>query len=161
MVYKYSFQEFNKETMARASGTNLKISLKKTVETAREIQGKKVSTVIDFLEKVQDLKAVVPYRKYRAEVAHKRGKGIDTGGFPTIVAKELLVLIKSAQKNAIEAEISGDLFVLSVSGRKGNSRYHPGRHSGRSMKATNVEVIVGLKEKKATKKVAEVAKKND
>lgn len=148
MVYKYSFQEFDKQTMARSSGTNLKISLKKTVETATAIQGKKVSTVIDFLEKVTNLKAVVPYRKYRAEMAHKRGKGIDTGGYPVKVAEELLRLIKSAEKNASEQEISDTLYLLSVSSRKGSTRYHPGRYSGRSQKSTSVEIIVGVKTKK-------------
>ena len=148
MVYKYSFQEFDKQTMARSSGTNLGVSLKKTVETARAIQGKKVSTVIDYLEKVMDKKAVVPYRKYRAEMAHKRGKGIDTGGYPVHVAQELLRLVKAAEKNASEQEISGTLHLLSVSPRKGNTRYHHGRYSGRAQKSTNIEVIVGVKAKK-------------
>lgn len=162
MGYKYAFQEFNKETMARACGSNLKISLKKTVETAKVLKGKKVSTAINFLEKVIELKAVVPYKRYKAEVGHKRGKGIDTGGFPTLVAKEILSLIKSAQKNASEAEINGELYVLSVSARKGTSRYHPSRYSGRSMKSTSLEVIIGLKEKKVVKPElvkSEVAKK--
>ena len=148
MVYKYSFQEFDKETMARASSTNIKISLKKTVETSNAIRGKKVSTILDYLKKVTDKKAVVPYRKYRAEMAHKRGKGIDTGGYPVSVAEELIRLIKSAEKNAKEKEINGVLYLISISSRKGTSRYHPGRYSGRSQKSTTVEVVVGVKNKK-------------
>lgn len=148
MAQKYSFQNFDKESMARASATNLSISLKKTVETAKEIRGKKVSSVLHFLEEVANQKAVVPYRRYRAEMAHQRGKGIDTGGFPVHVAQALTKLLVSAQKNAANQEISGELYVLSVSARKGTARYHYGRYGGRAMKSTNVEVIVGVKAKK-------------
>lgn len=152
MAYKYSYQNFDGETMARANGSNLTISLKKTVETAREVRGKKVSTAIDYLEKVIDTKAVVPYRRYRAEMGHKRGTGIDTGGFPVKVATEILRLLKSAQKNAADLELGENLYVLSVSGRKGASRYKPGRYSGRMAKSTSLEVVIGPKPKKEVKK---------
>lgn len=151
MASKYAFEGYNKESMARASSTNVGISLKKGVETARAIKGKKVSTVINFLERVMDKKAVVPYKKYNAEMAHQRGKGIATGGYPIKVAEEFLRLVKAAQKNASEQEIAGELYLLSVSVRQGSGRYHNGRYMGRKMKSTNTEVIVGIKEK-TTKK---------
>jgi large subunit ribosomal protein L22 len=149
MAYKYSFEKYDNETMARASGSNLNISLKKSVETLREIRGKKVSSAIKFLEAVIEQKAVVPYRRYKAEMAHKRGKGVDTGGYPVSVAKEVLRLLKSAQKNAEDKELdSENLYVISASCRKGATRYHYGRFSGRKMKSTNVEIIVGERDKK-------------
>jgi large subunit ribosomal protein L22 len=101
------------------------------------------------LEGVINKETVVPYRRYRAEMAHKKGKGIDTGGFPVSVAKEVLRLLKSAQKNALEKELSEEnLYVISASARKGPSRYHYGRYSGRKMKSTNVEIVVGERDKK-------------
>jgi large subunit ribosomal protein L22 len=160
MANNYSFQNFNKEVMARASSQNVSISLKKTVETAREVRGKKVSSVINFLEKVTEQEAVVPYRKYRAEMAHRRGKGIDTGGFPVKVAQEILRLVKSAQKNATEQEIAGDLYLLAISATKGTNRYHAGRYSGRKMKSTNLEVVVGLKDTR-NKKISGQSEKSD
>jgi ribosomal protein uL22 len=147
MAYNYSFDKFDKETMARACSSNVAISLKKSTETAKAIRGKKVSSVIKFLEKVVEQKAVIPYRRYGSEMAHKRGKGIATGGFPVNVAKEFLRLIKSAEKNASEKEISGELYLFAISVRQGSGRYHNGRHMGRKMKSTNVEVVVGVKEK--------------
>ena len=151
--YKYSYQNYDKTIMARASGNNLKISLKKTVEVCKAIKGKKLKTAIDFLEKVTKQEAVVSYTRYKREVAHKRGKGIDTGGYPKNVATELLKLIKSAQKNAEERELGDDLHIITASCRKGVSRYHYGRYSGRKTKATHIEIIVGIKEnKKADKK---------
>ena len=152
MAYKYSFQNFDKESMARACGINLPISLKKTVETANAIKGKKVSQVIKYLEGVIKQEVVVPYRRFNSEMPHKKGKGIAAGGYPVFVAKELLRLVKSAEKNAKEQEISGDLYVISVSCRKGSSRYHYGRYSGRKMKSTSVEVIIGPKIKGGNKK---------
>lgn len=146
MASNYSYQHLDKETMAVASGRNLSISMKKTVELARAIQGKKVKVAISYLEKVIDKKVAVPYRRFKQEVPHQRGKGIDTGGYPVNVAKEVLKLLKSAQKNASEKELGDNLFVVSISARKGASRYHPGRYVGRRMKVTNVEVVVGVKE---------------
>jgi large subunit ribosomal protein L22 len=146
MAYKYSFEKFNKETMARASTQNAQISLKKSVETAKAIKGKKISTVINYLEKVIEQKAVVPYTRYNTEMPHRKGSGIMAGGYPVKVAEELLRLVKAAEKNADNQEISGNLIVISCSVRKGSSRYHYGRYMGRKMKSTNVEVIVGLKQ---------------
>ncbi len=150
--YKYAYEKFNKETMARACSVNAKISLKKSVEVSNAIKGKRLKTAISYLEKVTEQKSVVPYRRFKQEMAHKKGKGIDTGGYPVLVAKSFLSILKSAQKNASEAEISGELYVISASVRQGSSRYHYGRYSGRSMKSTNVEIIVGLKEKKTIEK---------
>ena len=92
------------------------------------------------------------------EMAHRRGKGIDTGGFPVNVAKEFLVLIKSAQSNAKEKELGEDLRVVSVSARKGTSRYHYGRYMGRKMKTSNVEVVLGVN--KVVKAVKPTTKKS-
>ena len=144
-MVKYAFENFNKETMARASGNNLTISLKKASETLREIKGKKVSAAISFLNQVIEQKTPVAYRRYGAEMAHRKGKGIAAGGFPVKVAKEVLKLINSASKNASEQELGDKLYIISASARKGNTRHHNGRNSG-LMKATNVEVIVGVKE---------------
>ena len=146
MAYHYSFQNYDKEKMARAHATNLPISLKKTVETLNYIRGKKVSSIINFLERVQEQKAVVPYRRYNQEMAHRRGKGIAAGGYPISVAADVLKVLKNAQKNASEQEISGDLYIVAASARKGASRYHAGRYMGRKQKSTNVEIVVGVKQ---------------
>lgn len=145
MAYKYAFQGFNSESMARAHEANLQISMKKSVELARALQGKKVSSAVIYLNQVIDQKAVVPYLRYIKEMPHRRGKGIMAGGYPVNVAKGFLKVLENAQKNAAELEISGELYVLSSSSRQGSSRYHTGRYAGRKMKSTNVEVIVGVR----------------
>lgn len=152
MAYHYSYEKYDKETMARAHASNVHISLKKTVETARFIRGKKLSTAIKMLEGVTEQKVVVPYKKYRAEMAHRRGKGIDAGGYPVNVAKELLRLLRAVEKNASEKELGEKLYVVSLSCRQGTSRYHNGRMMGRKMKSTNVEVVVGERKSPEVKK---------
>ena len=92
--YKYSFENFNKESMARSCASNLSISLKKSVELANALRGKKVSSAVKYLEGVTKQKVVVPYRRYRAEMGHKRGAGIDTGGYPVKVAEEFINTIR-------------------------------------------------------------------
>ena len=152
MAYNYSYQGYDKETMARANNSNVHISMKKTVETARFIRGKKLSTAIKVIEGVIDQKVVVPYKKYRYETAHRRGKGIDTGGYPVNVARELLRLLKAVEKNASEKELGEKLYVISLSCRQGTGRYHNGRMMGRKMKSTNVEVVVGERKSPEVKK---------
>jgi large subunit ribosomal protein L22 len=142
-MVNYSFQNYNPETMARSSASNLSISLKKTVEIMHEIQGKKVSYVIAYLGNVTKLKLAVPYKRFKKEMPHR--KGMAAGGFPVNAATDILKLVKSAEKNAQERGITGELRVLSASARKGIARYHPGRYQGRKMKATHVEIIVGVK----------------
>jgi len=151
----YAFNKFDKEKMARANGSNLSISLKKSVELAKAIQGKRVDSAINYLERVIEKKQPVPYTRFKQEMAHKKGKGIAVGGYPVNVAKEFLKLINSAKKNASEQEVSGDLYIVSFSARQGPSRYRPGRHQGRKMKMSNVEVVLAVREKKKTTKKEE------
>ncbi len=148
MAYKYSFQNFDKTSMARAHGVNLGISLKKTVEIGSFIKGKKISYIINMLKAVINQEKVVPYKRYNTEMPHRKGKGIAAGGYPVHVAKEVLKLVQAAEKNAKELEISENLYLVSISCRKGSSKYHYGRYSGRKIKSTSVEVFVGPKKEK-------------
>lgn len=145
MAANYAYQGFDKQTMARSQGANLKISFKRSVELLRAIKGKKVSSAIIYLNGVIEQTAVVPYKRFNQEMPHKRGKGIASGGYPVNVAKEIVVLLKNAQKNAQEQELPETLYVISASARKGTKRYHSGRNMGQLMKSTNVELIIGPK----------------
>jgi len=146
MAYKYAFNEYNKETMVRASRTNVPISLKKSVELANYLRGRKVKTVLKILDEVEELKRPIPYKRYFQEMAHKKGKGIATGGYPVNVAKEFKKLFKIAIAAAKEKELGDDsnLVVLGISVRKGERMWRFGRHLGRMAKRTHVEVVLGV-----------------
>lgn len=158
MAYNYSFSTFDATTMARASAVNTKISMKKSCEVAREIQGKKLSVAIAFLERVVEQKQIVEYRRYNTEMPHKRGKGIMSGGYPVNVAKQFLLILHNAKKNAENLNLGEGLRIISCSARQGVSRYKQSRLLGRKMKSTNVEVIVAQIEEKAKKKSTKAQK---
>ena len=158
MAYKYSFQDFDAKTMVRASATNTRVSMKKSVEVAKEIQGKKLSVAIGFLQRVVEQEQVVQFRRYNTEMPHKRGKGVMSGGYPVNVAKQFLLVLHNALKNAENLNLGDELRIISASARQGNSRYKMSRLSGRKMKATNIEIIVAQIEAKKTKKTETKAK---
>ncbi len=147
MAYKYAFQDYNKESMARGCRRNVKISLKKSVELARVLRGMKVECAEKYLGDIIRLKRPVPYKRYFQEMAHQRGKGVATGGFPVKAAKEFLRLLKSVVKNASEKNLGKDLKIISVSVRKGVRMWKPGRYLGRRSKSTHIEMVVGVVKK--------------
>lgn len=149
MVYKYAFnKEFDKDTMSRAHLTNQKVSFKKSVEVAKQMQGKKISYVKKYLQEVIELKKPINYKRFNQELAHRKGKGISSGGFPIKVCEVFLSIIKIAESGAKEKSLNEtDLYILSVSARKGEARHHYGRYHSRKMKSTNLEIILGVKKK--------------
>ena len=157
MAYKYSFQEFDATSMARASTVNAKISMKKSVELARALVGKKVHVAQAFLENVMAQKQVVEYRRYNTEMPHRKGKGVMAGGYPVNVAEVFLKVLLNAKKNAENLNLGEELKVKSASSRKGASRYKMSRLSGRKMKATHVEIILA----QATTKKSKGNKRSD
>src|SRR3989338_6593868 len=113
----------NKEHIATAKGENLGISRKFAVEVA------------------------VPFRKYHMDLGHKRGS-IGPGRFPAKVAKEMLRLLNSAEKNALNKGLDLEsLYVARVVANKGNTQMKPGRHRGRKAKRTHIEITLGEKKK--------------
>lgn len=141
---KCAFEKYDKEKMACAKQRSATISLKYSVEVARFIRGKKLNYAINLLNDVIQKKQVIPYKRYFKEVAHKKGAGISTGGYPVNVSKEFLRVLNSAKKNAQEKEFGKDLYILSISCRKGTKRMRQGRYFRRK-KSTHLEVIVGSK----------------
>ena len=157
MAYNYSYEGFNKESMARSSSSNSRISLKKSVEVARALQGKKVHVAKAFLENVTAQKQVVQYKRFNTEMAHRKGKGIMSGGYPVNVAEQFLKVLHNAVKNAENLNLGDELKIVSASVRKGPSRYKMSRLSGRKMKSTHVEIVIGqAAKKKAVKKTQKV-----
>ena len=149
MSYKYSFEDYDKENMSRSYGQNLKVSFKKSVETLKAVKRKKsIDKSIEFLENVILKTAPVPYTKFNKEMPHRRGKGIASGGFPKNVCEEILRILKNAKSSADSKNLElKKLKIISASARKGNTRMKPGRYHGRKMKATNIELVLGVNKK--------------
>ena len=139
---------------AKASGRNIGISRKDSVEVANFIRGKMVAKARDLLEGVIEKKVVVPFKRYNRDRGHKRGK-VAAGRYPVKTSTEFLRLLNSAEANAVNKGMSAeDLFISSVVANKGNGQMHHGRKRGREMKRTHLEIQV----KEIKKKKKEIKK---
>ena len=136
------------KSLAKVRHQNLKISFKKSCEVGKRIRGMEVKKALEYLDKVQNLKMAVPYRRFKQEIGHKKGAGVDTGGYPVKVCEVVVKLLKSAQKNANNIGLDENLlFIKEFITTKGDKRYTPGRYSGRVMKSTNLEIVLEEKKK--------------
>ncbi len=156
----FAYQQYDKESMAISRGHNIRVSMKKSVEVAKHIQGKKIGFVKRFLDEVVAQKTPVPYTRFTGELGHKPGKGISSGGYPANVAKAFKMLLLSAEKNAKEKELGEDLYIISASARKGYRAFHAGRYMGTYQKSANLEVVLAVKRVKKNKSQSKVASAN-
>ena len=148
------------EHSASARGWNLAVSTKFSVEVANFIRGKSVQKAKLDMENVIEQTTAVPFWRYTRDLAHKPGP-IGPGRYPVKVAKAILLLLQSAELNAINKGLDGDaLFVKSIIANKGSGVMRAGRHRGRSAKRTHIEVIVEEKEIKKKMKI-KAGKKGD
>ena len=86
------------ETRPHALGRDLDISPKHAVEICREIRGKPVDDAIDYLERVEEKKQAVAFKRYNKQVASK--KGVGPGRYPVKAAEHILKLLQGAEANA-------------------------------------------------------------
>ena len=149
--HKYSFKAT--ENMAKAVGRDLPISYKTASEVCRFIRGKSVSRALIELEAVKRKELAVPYIRYHANVGH-RPSGYP-GRYPYKCASEILDLLNSVTANAqSKGMATGKLRIIHICSHKAASQLRSGRHRGREMKKTHVEVVVdeSMKEKTARSK---------
>lgn len=136
------------EHTATAKGENLGISRKFAVEVTGFIRGR---TLVDAKKKMEDviaLKVAVPFKRYHMDLGHKRGP-MGPGRFPGKVAKEVLLLLKSAEMNAENKGLDKEsLYVSRAVAHKGSTQMKAGRHRGRHAKRTHIEIALAEKEKK-------------
>lgn len=131
---------------ARALGDNLSISKKFSVEIARFIRGRDLAKAKELLHNVIEKRVAVPFKKYNFDLGHKRGQG--PARYPIKAAKAFLILLESAEANAIHKGLSASsLYIKSIIANKGSTVPHYSRHQGRQAKRTHVEVILEEREK--------------
>ncbi|MBI4453149.1 50S ribosomal protein L22 [Candidatus Woesearchaeota archaeon] len=141
MGYKYAFDQYNKELMARAVGNSLPISVKESAEICTFIRHKPVGRAKKMLQDVIDENLAVPYRRFNMHVAHKTKIG--PGRYPKSASTEILSVIESAEANAQFKGLNpGNMVIRHICAHKASTPYHFGRHRGRKMKRTHVEVVL-------------------
>jgi large subunit ribosomal protein L22 len=138
-----NYQE-TKENTAKAYGSNLSISTKKSVEICNKIRGMSVVKAKRLLEQVIYKEKPIPMARYNRDTAHK--KTMAAGKYPVNAAASILKLIKSAEANAQHKGLSQNLVVAHIAANQASRPWRFGRQRRRKMKRTHIEIV--LQEKK-------------
>ncbi len=146
--FSYSFQNFDPERMARASGRDLRISPKHSVELLREIRGMMLNDALKYLDDVIAKKRPVPLRRFNDSQGHKPGKGFGPGRYPVKVAKAVKKVLLNAKNNAEQKGLDVDrLKIIHAAAHRGPvlRGYIPrafGRATPFNEQTTHIEIVV-------------------
>jgi large subunit ribosomal protein L22 len=150
--------EYNKETMAKASGISLPISRKQAVLVCNFIRYKNLQKAKQMLEEVMQKKIAVPYTRFGHGVAHR--PGIGPGRYPITTAAEILGLLESAEANAqLKGLNTSNLVIGDLRVNRASVAWHYGRHRRVRMKRCHVDVILTEKKGEAKQNKAEKTEK--
>ncbi len=148
--YSYSAKG---EREAMASGRDLRVSFKETVELLRAIRGKKLSEAYQILDDVIALKRAVPFRRFKRGIPHRRElNGWKPGRYPVKAAKLVKKILKSAEHNATNKDLDPDrLYVKHAAAQTGTKlkRIFPrayGRATPRVEQLVHVEIVLEERE---------------
>ncbi|WP_297419444.1 50S ribosomal protein L22 [Thermococcus sp.] len=146
--FSYSFQNFDPERMARASGRDLRMSPKHSVELLREIRGMMLNDALRYLDDVIALRRPVPLKKHYDSQGHKPGRGFGPGRYPVKVAKAVKKVLLNAKNNAEQKGLDADrLKIVHAATHSGPvlRGYIPkafGRATPFNEQTTHIEIVV-------------------
>jgi large subunit ribosomal protein L22 len=144
-------QQNDIKTEARATGRDLPISLKHSVEVCRFVRGKQVEKAKRMLTEVIGKEKAIPYFKYNWDLGHKAGMA--SGRYPVKTCKEILTIVESAEANAkFRGLNTSSLYITHIAAHKASSPMHSGRMRGRQMKRAHIDITVTEKGTKQPKK---------
>jgi large subunit ribosomal protein L22 len=144
--YSYN-KKFDEERTVRATGKEMRISFKDSVEICREINGKRLSFAKKFLSDVVEFERAVPYKRFKKGLAHRRGLfKACSGAYPQKAATHILKLLENSEANAEFKGLDTErLFVKHIQAKKGRvlkgfiPRAH-GRATPHNTTTTHIEV---------------------
>ena len=101
-----------------------------------------MARAIGLMESVVRKDMPVPYRRFNKGGVGQR-KATGTGRYPTKVCAEIIKLLRSCEANAQSKGLDTSRLVISeIKANKGSKGYHFGRHRGRLMKRTHIDVVL-------------------
>lgn len=119
------------------------------------VRGMQVSKAKKFLEDVVAMKKAVPFTRYNDNMGHKHG--MKSGAFPVSTCSQVLMILKSAESNAIGKGLSAATLVIKhASAQKGPTAYHFGRQRTKA-KRTHIELVL-VEQREITKPAPKKAK---
>ncbi len=130
------------ENNAIVNGIDLPISTKHSVEICNLIRNKSVKRAKELLENTINMKQAIPYKRFKRDLAHRRGKMAE-GRFPVKTSKEILSLIKSVEANAKNKNLDiNNLIIKKAIANKAGNQFHSGRQRRIKMKKTHLTIMV-------------------
>ncbi len=98
--FKYSFKAFDPAIHVRASGREVDISPKAAREICNTIRLMTLTKAIALLERVEEMKSPIPFRRHKLKVGHRSELvGFPTGSYPVKPAKAILSILRNLQAN--------------------------------------------------------------
>ena len=150
--FGYSIMGLDPDKTVKASGIDMRVSLKKAVEVCRELRGLKLEEARKMLDEVVAMKKMIPFRRHKKELAHHADKLREhkfyAGGYPVKVAKHILGILKNAENNAEYKGLDVDrLRIIHASVDMGPKlrRFTPrafGRSSPKTEQLTRVQLVL-------------------
>ncbi|MEA3430972.1 MAG: 50S ribosomal protein L22 [Nanoarchaeota archaeon] len=154
--YKYSFQGFDAEHMARCVGKDLPISTKHSIEICKFLKGKSLEKAKYLLVEISEKKQALKFTRFNKGVGHK--PGIGPGRYPVKACKAIHHLLGSVEGNAVYKGMDGDnLIIKHIACHQASRPMKQSRRTRGESKRTHVEIVV---EESVTKKPKEQDKKN-
>lgn len=153
-----------------AKAYNCPISMKFSIELAREIRDKPYKKVLKYLDDIIELKRHVPLKRYNQDVAHRKGpavSGVKSGRFPVKVAKYFKKVLLMAKSNADYKGLDSDKKDLIIKGcviSQGMKRYNfqtKGKRRLRRDQTTSIEIVLVQQGKFVKKAEKPVEKKTE
>ncbi|MBD3259476.1 50S ribosomal protein L22 [Candidatus Woesearchaeota archaeon] len=129
------------ENMAKAVGTDLDISTKHAVEICSFLRRKPLEKAKIILQNVMLKKQAVPFKRHKRDIPHRTKIG--PGRYPVKASQRILKLLESVTANAQNLGLAtGKLEIYHINAHHASRPVKGGRHRGRNMKRTHVEVVV-------------------
>ncbi|MEM2918914.1 MAG: 50S ribosomal protein L22 [Candidatus Altiarchaeota archaeon] len=142
--YAYIPKE-EKVKIARAMGRDLDISLKNAVIVCERIKGMELQKAKNLLSDVISLKRAIPFRRFKKNIAHKKGLGKDAiAKYPKKAAFEILKILNNLEKNSEYKGLNTEkLKIINAVTLKGISRVKrkpKGRYQRRVSQLVNIQI---------------------
>jgi len=141
--------EIEGENVARAKANEVPVSPKHSIEIARFIRNMTTSEAKAYLADVVALKKPIPFKRFKRNVAHKRGLSKwPAGRYPVKAAEAYIRLIESVEKNAEYIGLDpASLRIEHVAANRGRGfrAFFPramGRATPKRRETVNIEIVV-------------------
>lgn len=126
---------------ATAQGKGLAISPKYTFMVCQYIRGRKLARAKAILEAVIEKKEAIPFTKFNDGVGHRVGIAA-SGRYPFKACTAVLALLNSAEANATNKGLTGELILTECRANRATAPMRQGRQSRRIAKRTHVHITL-------------------